>query len=86
MGPFVGWFVVANHGWFVVASRGVMFGIVLCNARPLLLSLSRKTYAHINTVLIVVMRLPGCPSVELGAWSVRCVGWADWVDCRCQLG
>ena len=21
----------------------------------------------------------------LGAWSVRCVGWADWVDCRCFL-
>ena len=24
-------------------------------------------------------------SVMLGAWSVRCVGWADWVDCRCFL-
>ena len=21
----------------------------------------------------------------LGAWSVRIVGWADWVDCRCFL-
>ena len=21
----------------------------------------------------------------LGAWSVRFVGWADWVDCRCFL-
>ena len=21
----------------------------------------------------------------LGAWSVRCVGWADWVDFRCFL-
>ena len=21
-------------------------------------------------------------SVVLGAWSVRFVGWADWVDCR----
>ena len=20
-----------------------------------------------------------------GAWSVRFVGWADWVDCRCFL-
>ena len=24
-------------------------------------------------------------SVVLGAWSVRFVGWADWVDCRCFL-
>ena len=24
-------------------------------------------------------------SVLLGAWSVRFVGWADWVDCRCFL-
>ena len=24
-------------------------------------------------------------SVVLGAWSVRLVGWADWVDCRCFL-
>ena len=24
-------------------------------------------------------------SVELGAWSVRFVGWANWVDCRCFL-
>ena len=24
-------------------------------------------------------------SVVLGAWSVRCVGWADWVDCGCFL-
>ena len=24
-------------------------------------------------------------SVVLGAWSVRCVGWAGWVDCRCFL-
>ena len=24
-------------------------------------------------------------SVVLGAWSVRRVGWADWVDCRCFL-
>ena len=24
-------------------------------------------------------------SVVRGAWSVRCVGWADWVDCRCFL-
>ena len=24
-------------------------------------------------------------SVVLGAWSVRCVRWADWVDCRCFL-
>ena len=23
--------------------------------------------------------------VVLGAWSVRFVGWADWVDCRCFL-
>ena len=23
--------------------------------------------------------------VVLGAWSVRCVGRADWVDCRCFL-
>ena len=22
-------------------------------------------------------------SIVLGAWSVRCVGWADWVDGRC---
>ena len=21
----------------------------------------------------------------LGAWSVRCVSWGDWVDCRCFL-
>ena len=21
----------------------------------------------------------------LGAWSVRCVVWADWIDCRCFL-
>ena len=24
-------------------------------------------------------------SVVLGAWSMRFVGWADWVDCRCFL-
>ena len=36
-------------------------------------------------VLIGVMRLPGCLSVVIGAWSVRCVGWADWVDCSCFL-
>ena len=24
-------------------------------------------------------------SVVLGAWSVRFVGWADWVECRCFL-
>ena len=24
-------------------------------------------------------------SVVLGAWSVRFIGWADWVDCRCFL-
>ena len=24
-------------------------------------------------------------SVVLGAWSVRFVGWADWIDCRCFL-
>ena len=36
-------------------------------------------------VLIGVMRLPGCPFGMLGAWSVRCVGWVDWVDCRCFL-
>ena len=24
-------------------------------------------------------------SVVLGAWSVRFVGWADWVDCSCFL-
>ena len=24
-------------------------------------------------------------SVVLRAWSVRFVGWADWVDCRCSL-
>ena len=34
-------------------------------------------------VLLGVMRLPGCPFG--GAWSVRFVGWADWVDCRCFL-
>ena len=21
----------------------------------------------------------------LGAWSMRCLGWADWIDCRCFL-
>ena len=21
----------------------------------------------------------------VGAWSVRCVGWVDWVNCRCLL-
>ena len=34
-------------------------------------------------VLTGVMRLPGCPFGS--AWSVRFVGWADWVDCRCFL-
>ena len=24
-------------------------------------------------------------SVVLGPWSVRFVGWANWVDCRCFL-
>ena len=24
-------------------------------------------------------------SIVLGAWSVRCVGWAGWVGCRCFL-
>ena len=40
-------------------------------------------------VFIGVMRLPGCPFGSAWctkhAWSVRFVGWANWVDYRCFL-
>ena len=36
--------------------------------------------------LVTVLRVSRAVlSVVLGAWSVRFVGWADWVDCRCFL-
>ena len=41
--------------------------------------------ASMATVLIGVMRLPGCPFGSAWSLSVRFVGWANWVDCRCFL-
>ena len=32
-----------------------------------------------------IKRVCRCVTQRERAWSVRCVGWADWVDCRCFL-
>ena len=38
-----------------------------------------------NIMAVVLCVSRAVLSVVLGAWSVRFVGWADWVDCRCFL-
>ena len=47
---------------------------------PRALFIRRQTYRTCPVVLCVSRAVL---SVVLGAWSVRFVGWADWVDCRC---
>ena len=39
----------------------------------------------LSVVSVVLCVSRAVLSVVVGAWSVRCVGWADWVDCRCFL-
>ena len=43
----------------------------------LVLCVSRAVLSVVNVNVNV--------NVVLGAWSVRFVGWADWVDCWCFL-